>query len=89
MNLNPFVYQYKTYTNCPLATALSGILAGIQRVFICFALLLIFFSIVEDVENAWEAQVCAIGLLIIYIVLRKYKNIWTDKLAIKEAKKNS
>lgn len=89
MNLNPLVFEYKKYDNCPLATMLSAFLSGIQRLFIIFPTIMLLVILFDDVENWDEALIAAIVMFVIYVVLRTFKLRWTDKLALKEAEKNS
>lgn len=89
MNLNPFVFKYKKYYNCPLATMLSAILAALEKVFFIFSIMIILVIIFEDVSNWDEALIGAVVMIVISIVLRIYKFRWSDKLAEKEIKKNS
>lgn len=89
MNLNPFVFQHKVYPKCPLSTMLNGFLAGMQRIFVLFAAIILLVLAIEDIDNWPEAMTAAIIMLILYVVLRKYKCQWTDKLAEKESLKNS
>lgn len=88
MNLNPFIYKYKTYKDCPLSNSLSGILSGIQRVMLFFSIFLVFGGIFFEDKIIYELFITAFGFFIIYLIIRKYKTIWTDKLAEKEYKRN-
>lgn len=88
MNLNPLVYHYKSYSGCPLATMLSGTLAGIQRIFAIFSTIMILILIFDDVENAGEMIICTLAMLVMCAIIRRYKLVWSDRLAAKEARKN-
>lgn len=88
MNLNPFVYKYKTYNNCPLATMLSGFLAAMEKFFLILSIIILLVLILDDVPNWYEALIGAVVMIGIYIILRIYKFRWSDKLAEKEIEKN-
>lgn len=91
MNLNPFVFTFKVYENCPMSTMVNSILSALQRVFaimgIALTPILILGGVAKDsLLETIVADICAITL---YLLFRFRKNKWTDKMSITERKKNN
>lgn len=57
MNLNPFVFSYKSYPNCKLATIVNRFCGAMQRMFILFAIGISIFVIFGDVSNGGKLSV--------------------------------
>lgn len=89
MNLNPFVFHYKVYDQCPIATMISGMLSGTQRILIILSIMLYFICIFDPPTNLVEALIGATVLLIFWFLIKRYKIRWTNYIAEKEFKKNS
>lgn len=88
MNLNPFLYNHKTYPDCPLATMLSGMLSAFQRLILIISIILGIGSFLFEDQFMPEVFGAAAIFFIVYILIRKYKYKLSDKLATKEYEKN-
>lgn len=84
MNLNPFVFTAKSYPHSKLATMVSIFCNAMQRVFFTFAALITLVVILEAVEN-WGMALCGAGILLaLGILLKLYKDKWSNKVAAKQ-----
>lgn len=84
MNLNPFVYSYKHYTNSKLATMVSNFCGAMQRLFIVFAVGITLVVIFDDVTN-WGEALCGAGVMfLLWLFLKFNKDKWSDKIAAKQ-----
>lgn len=84
MNLNPFVFSYKQYSNSRLATMVNQFCSGIQRIFILFAISITFVVVLGAVSN-WGEALCGAGIMfLLWLILKCNKDKWTDKIATKQ-----
>lgn len=84
MNLNPFVFSYKHYSNSKLATMVNHFCSAMQRIFFVFGFLITFFVIFDDISN-WGEALCGAGLMFVLWLIFKYnKDKWSDKIAAKQ-----
>lgn len=86
MNLNPFVYSYKRYPNCKLATIVSNLCGAMQRLFIVFAVgftLVVIFNF-NNVTN-WGETLCGAGIMfLLWLLIKNNKDKWSDTIAAKQ-----
>lgn len=86
MNLNPFLFHYQVFENCPIATFLSGFLSGVQRLFLIFSIII---GILMLTESMAEFLIPFAAFVLLYLLLRFYKKKWCKKVAAKEISKNN
>lgn len=84
MNWNPLMFSYRKYPNSKLATAVSGMCSGMQRVFILYFIVMSLSLIFEDVENWGEALVADVVFLLLWLLLKLKKNKWAETIAKKQ-----
>ena len=82
MNLNPFVFPYKNYPNSKLATMVSKFCGAMQRMFFIFAIIITVVAF--TVVNPGEALMTAAIFFLIWFLLKRFKDRWTDKIAAKQ-----
>lgn len=84
MNLNPFLYSYKLYSNSKLATNVNQFCSAMQRLLIIFATITILTVIVDDVSN-WGEALCGAGaMLLLWLIIKFNKDKWSDKIVAKQ-----
>ena len=84
MNLNPFVFSYKYYPKSNLATMANKFCSAMQRLFLVFAIVITLVVIFEDVSNGGEALCGAAVLYALWLILKLFKDKWSDKIAAKQ-----
>ena len=84
MNLNPFVFSYKYYPKSNLATMTNKFCSAMQRIFLVFAIIIILVVIFEDVSNSGAALCGAAVLFALWLILKLFKDRWSDKIAVKQ-----
>lgn len=84
MNLNPFIFYYKKYPNCKLATIVNHFLSTMQRIFLAFATLITLLVVFGEINNWGEALCCASLMYFLWLVLKLKKDKWSDKIAAKQ-----
>ena len=85
MNLNPFIFSYKNYPDCKLATFVNGICSGVQRICIIFATIITLVVVFDSVSNWGEALCAAAVMFLLWLLLKFKKDSWSDKIAEKQA----
>lgn len=84
MNLNPFVFSYKHYPKSNLATMANKFCSAMQRIFMIFAIIITLVVIIEDVSNSGTALCGAAVVFALWLVLKLFKDKWSDKIAAKQ-----
>lgn len=84
MNLNPFVFHYKNYPNSKLATAVSGICSGLQRLFFLYFIGMSLVLILGDISNWGEALAGDIIMFFLWLILKLNKDKWANSIAKKQ-----
>lgn len=84
MNLNPFVFSYKYYPNSKLATMVSKLCGGMQKAFFFLAIIIIATVVFDEIVNPGEALIASGIMLVLWLLLRLKKDVWSDKIAAKQ-----
>ena len=84
LNLKPFVYSYKLYPNCKLATMVNQFCSAMQRLFFVFGLMITLVVLVDSVSNWGTALGGAAAFFVLWLVLKLNKDKWSDKIAAKQ-----
>lgn len=83
-----FNYTYKKYNDCPLASMLNKFCSAIAKMCLILGILLLAVIVIDTPENYGEGLIGLVILALGYIILRFFKDKWSDNLAQKERERN-